>query len=379
MKKYKKICWALLSVFIVVFIGGLITFNSNIEKPELRPTGGNTFAKATVLEVLTDNTNISEDGEMEGNQTVKIEIKSGKYKGQECEANSPNSNHSGANCKEGTKVIVLVNEGDDGQLVASVYNYDRGMILWILIGLFLVVLCLIGGKKGAASALGLIFTFICIFGLYIPMMYAGVSPFLAATITAVIVTIVVMVLIGGWTYKTLCAIIGTICGVVIAGGLAALFGYIGKISGLNVDDMETLAYVAQNSKLDVGGILFSGILIASLGAVMDVSMSVASAISEISETSPNISRKQLFQSGIHVGRDMMGTMSNTLILAFAGSSINTLIIIYSYNMQYLEYMNRYDIGIELLRGITGSMGVILTVPLVSFIASFLMNKNHMDN
>ena len=133
-----------------------------------------------------------------------------------------------------------------------------------------------------------------------------------------------------------------------------------------------MAYIAQNSRLDVSGVLFSGILIASLGAVMDVSMSVASTIAEIRANSPDLGKGELFRSGINVGRDMMGTMSNTLILAFAGSSINTLIMIYSYSMPYLEYMNGYEIGIELLRGISGSLGVILTVPFVSFISAMLM-------
>ena len=374
MKKFEKICRLVTAALLAAFTGWLIMFNGSIEKTELRPTGGNTFARATVLEVLEDNTNISEEGELEGNQKVRIKITSGEYKGEECEATSPNSNHSGAYCKEGTKVIILVNKGDSGQVVASVYNYDRGTALWVLIGMFIAVLCLTGRKQGIASAAGLIFTFLCIFFMYIPMMYVGYSPFFAAAVTSIIVTIVVMLLIGGWSCKTLCATAGTVCGVLIAGGLAAIFGHFGHISGLNVEDMETLAYIAQNSKLDVGGVLFSGILIASLGAVMDVGMSVSSTISEIQETNPEISRRQLFKSGIHVGKDMMGTMSNTLILAFAGSSINSLIIIYAYNMPYFEYMNRYDIGIELLRGITGSMGVILTVPFVSFIASVFMYK-----
>ena len=203
-------------------------------------------------------------------------------------------------------------------------------------------------------------------------MYIGVSPFGAATLTAVLVTVVVMFLIGGWSYKTLCSILGTIAGVLISGVIAAVFGHFSHISGLNVSDVETLAYIAQNSRLDVSGVLFSGILIASLGAVMDVSMSVASTIAEIRANSPDLGKGELFRSGINVGRDMMGTMSNTLILAFAGSSINTLIMIYSYSMPYLEYMNGYEIGIELLRGISGSLGVILTVPFVSFISAMLM-------
>ena len=158
--------------------------------------------------------------------------------------------------------------------------------------------------------------------------------------------------------------------------MAYLFGKLGHLIGLNADDVETLAYVAQNSKLDVGGVLFSGILIASLGAVMDVSMSISSTIAEIHDANPEFDARRLFKSGINVGKDMMGTMSNTLILAFAGGSINILIITYAYNMSYLEYFNKYDIGIELLRGIAGSMGVILTVPFVSIIASILLKKKN---
>ncbi|WP_448902648.1 YibE/F family protein [Eubacterium sp.] len=374
--KRKKITISSLIIILVIFSVGVLILNSGIKKKALRPTGGNTFAKAVVTKVITSNVNISDEGEMEGNQTVKIKITSGKYKNEECEAQSPYANHTGAFCKKGTHVIILVKKLDTGEFNASVYNYDRGIVQWIMIAAFLGVLCIVGGRRGVASAVGLVFTFVCIIGVYIPMLYIGVSPFISATVTTIMITIVVMMLIGGWTIKTLCAILGTIAGVLVAGGMAYLFGKLGHISGLNADDVETLAYVAQNSKLDVGGVLFSGILIASLGAVMDVSMSISSTIAEIHDANPEFDARRLFKSGINVGKDMMGTMSNTLILAFAGGSINILIITYAYNMSYLEYFNKYDIGIELLRGIAGSMGVILTVPFVSIIASILLKKKN---
>lgn len=376
MDKRKKITISSLIIILVIFSVGVLILNSGIKKKALRPTGGNTFAKAVVTKVITSNVNISDEGEMEGNQTVKIRITSGKYKNEECEAQSPYANHTGAFCKKGTHVIILVKKLDTGEFNASVYNYDRGIVQWIMIAAFLGVLCIVGGRRGVASAVGLVFTFVCIIGVYIPMLYIGVSPFISATVTTIMTTIVVMMLIGGWTIKTLCAILGTIAGVLVAGGMAYLFGKLGHISGLNADDIETLAYVAQNSKLDVGGVLFSGILIASLGAVMDVSMSISSTIAEIHDANPEFDARRLFKSGINVGKDMMGTMSNTLILAFAGGSINILIITYAYNMSYLEYFNKYDIGIELLRGIAGSMGVILTVPFVSIIASILLKKKN---
>ncbi|HEX3026925.1 MAG TPA: YibE/F family protein [Clostridia bacterium] len=202
----------------------------------------------------------------------------------------------------------------------------------------------------------------------------GVSPFWAASLAAAVITCMTMFLIGGWSSKTVCSIVGTLAGILAAGLTAQLFGTLAHISGLNVSEFEVLAYIGMYSKLNVSEVLFSGILISSLGAVMDISMSVASVVSEIHCTAPELSAKELFQSGMRVGRDMMGTMSATLILAYAGGSINTLIIIYAYSMPYLQYINGYDIGINILSGISGAIGVILTVPFVSAVSAFIMTR-----
>ena len=122
------------------------------------------------------------------------------------------------------------------------------------------------------------------------------------------------------------------------------------------------------------GKFIAGILIASLGAVMDVAMSISSTIEEISYQNPELGIKGLFFSGMRVGKDMMGTMSNTLILAFAGGSINTLVFIYAYNYEYLQMINMFDIGIEIIQGVASSMGVILTVPICSFLSACIQGK-----
>ena len=166
--------------------------------------------------------------------------------------------------------------------------------------------------------------------------------------------------------------IGTIIGVIIAAICAAGFGYVAKISGYNVSEVEELVFVANNTELKVGGILFSAILIASLGAVMDVSMSISSTLTEIYNHNKNIGRVELFKSGINVGRDMMGTMSNTLILAFTGGSINTLILNYAYALKHNQIINMYEIGIEIMQGVSGSIAIILSVPLVSIISSYFL-------
>lgn len=281
----------------------------------------------------------------------------------------------GANCVVGTKVIVRISEYD-GNISGSVYGYDRGMVLYILIGLFLICIWLVGGKKGINSIIALIFTFVVIMNMYIPLMYIGVNPFLAAVVSSILIVIISMILIGDFSKKTICAILGTIWGIVIAGMIAIIFGKLAHISGYNVENIETLIYVGQNSKLDIGGLLFLGILMASLGAVMDVDMSVSSTINEVNQIDTKLTSKDLFKSGISVGRDMIGTMSNTLILAFIGNSVNTMVVIYAYAFPYLQVINTYSIGIEILRGIAGTMGVILTVPFVSDISSKIMKKGN---
>ena len=148
----------------------------------------------------------------------------------------------------------------------------------------------------------------------------------AATASVVIITVVTFTLIADWQMKSIGAMLGTVFGVVVSGIIALLFGHFGHVTGYNVDDIENLIYVGQNSKLDIGGMLFSGILIASLGAVMDVAMSVATSLHEIKEKSSDISAKEIFKSGINIGRDMIGTMSNTLILAYVGGSLGLALV-----------------------------------------------------
>lgn len=158
---------------------------------------------------------------------------------------------------------------------------------------------------------------------------------------------------------------------IFAAVAAMAFGKAAGITGYNVSDIEALNYVGQNTKIKIGELLFAGIIISALGAVMDVGMSIASTIQEIYETDKTLSMKRLFVSGINVGRDMMGTMTNTLIFAYVGGAMTTLVINYAYDLSYRQLANSYVIGIEIMQGLSGSLGVVLTVPITALIASFL--------
>ncbi len=321
-KIVKKICIAIISIALIIAFG--ISLN-NVEKTELQSTDGRDFEKATVTEIVSsdysDSTSkdydgsVGEDGSVRaGQQQIKVKIRTGEHKGEILDATSSSSYLYGARCRIGTKVIVIISESDELTTV-SVYNYDRGNQLYMIIAFFLIVLVLIGGFKGFKSAVGLVFTFCCILFVFMPLIYRGVSPIFAAAFVVIITTVVVMYLIDGFTAKSICAIVGTIIGVVLAAVFAFIFGKICHISGYNVDDIESLIYIGEMTDIKVGELMFAGILISALGAVMDVAMSVASTINEIHDKNPKLDTKELFKSGINVGKDMMGTMSNTLILA----------------------------------------------------------------
>ena len=355
-------------LFIAAYIIAISKLN-NIEKTEMVSTVGYSYEKAVVTEVVKDN--LTETGQRVGYQQLKVKLTSGEHKGETYDATSSEGNLFGAVCQAGDKVIVNISISGDTSTV-SVYSKDRIMQVCVFVGIFLLLICIIGGVNGVKSVIGLVFTVISIVYIFLPLIYLGVSPFGAAVFVVVITTIVTMYLIGGVSVKTVASVLGTTAGVIIAGLAAWLFGAAADIDGYNVSNIETLVYVGQNTNIQIGGLLFAGILIAALGAVMDVAMSVSSAICEINDKTGSLTWLELFKSGLHVGRDMMGTMSNTLILAFVGGSLSTLVIDYAYNLPFIQLINSYNIGIEIMQGVAGSIGVILTVPFVALITSILL-------
>lgn len=360
----------LLTLLTLGFLCFLYYLNQ-IEKPPLVNTDGRTFEKAVVHEILEDN--LQENGIRIGDQRVSLNMRSGPFKGQTIDAISPNGLLFGASCVPGMHVTAIVSVAG-GDSVVTVYSRDREPVIYGFCAVFLLILCLVGGKNGFKSACGLVFTVGCIAFLYLPMIYRGFSPFLAAMLIAAVTTAATMYLVGGATKKTVCAILGTVFGVAVAGISAALFGQMAGISGYNVSEVESLLFVGQNTEIRVGELLFSGILISALGAVMDVAMSISSTVNELHVKNPAMSAKELFHSGMTVGRDAMGTMSNTLILAFVGSSLGVLVMDYAYNLPYIQLVNSYSIGIEVMQGVSGSIGIILTVPLVSLVSAVLMGR-----
>lgn len=367
----KAVRYLIYFLLVCVFAVFVIRLNQ-VEKTELVVRTGQIFEKAKVVKILQDN--LEENGTRVGEQKVRVHMLTGVRKGEELDITSSSGYLFGAACKPGMKVIVMQSVAGDST-VASVYTQDRESVIYIFALIYLLALCMIGGKQGIKGCLGLVFTFFCVIFVYLPLVYLKYSPFWTAVFVCFITTLVTMYLIGGPTRKTCAATLGTLAGVVLAGISAWCFSKASGISGYNVSDIETLMTLWNTNRIQVGGLLFSGLLISCLGAVMDVAMSISSAIDEIYKQNSSLTRTELFKAGLRVGRDMMGTDSNTLILAFAGSSVSTLLLDYAYDLPYQQIINSNNIGIAIMQGLAGSFGIVLSVPFTVLICTVLFHKN----
>ena len=358
----------IIAALVVVFTVGLMIHLNGVTKTELVNRTGQTFETGVVVEILQDN--LQEDGSRAGQQTVVVNMTSGEKEGEDLVTTSNSGYLFGAPCEVGMKVVVLQSVSGD-TVITTVYSMDRSNIIIGFAVLYIAALCLVGGMKGVRGALGLIYTFAAIIYIYLPLVYLGYSPFWVSVFICIITTLVTMLLIGGFARKTICATLGTMAGVIIAGATATIFSNMTGVTGWNVSDIESLMTLQQVNGIQVGGLLFSGLLISALGAVMDVAMSISSAMQELHDQNPSMTRMELMSAGMRVGRDMMGTDSNTLILAFAGSSLSMLVLDYAYNLPYLQIINSNNIGIAVMQGLSGSFGIVLSVPATVVMAAYI--------
>ena len=353
----------------IFFILILAAYRLNtMKKSELVTRTGNTYEKGVVQKVLQDN--LQADGTRSGEQVVTVKMTTGVRKGEVIQMTSASGFLFGTACTPGLHVIVVQSVSGDST-VSSVYSRDRGGVILFFGLLYLVALIAVGGRQGLKASAGLIITFFIIIFIWIPLIYLRVSPIRSAVVICALTTILTFWCIGGISRKTITATLGTVSGVVIAGIFAEIFSLATGISGWNVSNIETLLTIWESNRIKVGGLLFAGILISALGAEMDVAMSISSSMQEVCRQNPGISRWELFCAGMRVGRDMMGTDSNTLLLAFVGTEVSQLVLNFAYDLPTAQVLNSNNIGIAVMQGLSGSFGIVLSVPITVLIASWI--------
>lgn len=334
------------------------------------------FAVAEVTDILEDTAEVQDwtEGRRIGQQELEIEVLTGPWKGAVLETPNYLTIYTNVDARVGTRIIVRLDADEQGQpYVLSIPNYNRVPMLLGLMAVFAGLLVLIGRRKGVMALIGLVYTLACLWVILVPMILRGADPVLVTVVIVALTTAASLLLLTGLSRKTLCATLGCVGGVAAAGLFAAAAGTVSPINGFNLPEAEELVLRAADQGLQISGLFVSGILVASLGAVMDVAMSIASACWELRQVDPKLPRTALFRSGMNIGRDAMGTMANTLILAFAGSSLNTLLLCQVYDYPLIQIFNADAIAVEMIRGVAGSIGILLTVPLVALLSARLMS------
>ncbi len=332
------------------------------------------YYKAEVIEIISENLQ-TDSGEFSlGKQELKIQFAEGPYIGQQYNISNYVSRLYNIIATEGKYLVIACYISNDAIAEMSVYNHYRFNFIMILVLLFFVLIIWVGKFKGLRSVISLIFTGITVVYLMLPLLLRGMAPIVAALIVVFLSTLVTLCLVGGFSKKTFNAVIGTLAGVIVATVVAYVFGKLANLSGATMEETEALLYVSETSGLKIKGLLFAGILITSLGAVMDVAMSIASAMHEFIAVNPDLSTKELAHSGMAVGTDMIGTMTNTLILALAGGTLNNFILIFAADMDTVQMLNMDMLCVEILQALAGSVGIVLTVPLTVWCGCMLYRR-----
>lgn len=380
----QKISLLVLAICVVLFVIFYAYANSNQESTSTAAqTSYTEYETARVTSVLSDDSSKSEafENNYTGSQDLMIEITSGQYKGTKMSAINYLGALYGTHLKEGDSVVVAIYTSDDSVNNVTVYEYNRSNWVLVIVGVFILATVLIGGKKGFQSLLGLILTIVCLIFILIPLLMKGFPTILTSLLICIFVAVVSFTLLEGITKKTICAMLGTVLGLV----LAAFFGLISqslvKVHGMRMGDyVDALLQLKQaGTPIELRGLLLGGMLIAALGAIMDVAMSIASSVQELVTVNPSLTRKDIWKSGMNIGKDMIGTMTNTLILAFVGSSFLMVIYIYTLHLPAYELFSSTLVATEIVHSIASSIGVLLSVPLTVLISTFFFASKKATN
>jgi uncharacterized membrane protein len=340
--------------------------------------------RGIVVEIVThmtaDDLGAQPSSMIQERQVVKVRILEGDYEGKEylVENNLGDNEYYNIRVKEDQEIILVVDKTSDIMQV-HISSYVRDKYEMYIVGLFLVLLVVIGRAKGVKSIVTLGITILVILKFMLPLIIKGTSPILVSVIASVIITIFTLFVVSGINEKTMSAILGTLIGVLLSATIAYMVGTMASLTGLNSEESAMLLYLPGEVDLNLQGILFAGIVIGTLGAVMDVSMSISSSMHEIKSIKPDITIKELMESGMNVGRDIMGTMTNTLILAYTGASLPILMIFTAYNSTMTDVLNLDVIATEIIRAITGSIGIVLTIPITAVIAGIFLGRRHKND
>jgi len=274
--------------------------------------------------------------------------------------------------EEGDRVLLIYHEHIN---TFFFMDYERINYIFILGGVFFILVVLLGRMKGFNSIISLAFVCMAIFLILIPAILSGMNIYVTAAIICTYSIISTLLIVVGPNKKAISAILGCLSGVVLAGILMFSMDGIMHLTGLVDSEARSLLNIPLENPINIRAIVFAGIIIGSTGAIMDVAMSISSSLWEVRQAGEASDFRSLFKSGIEIGKDILGTMLNTLILAYIGSSLSIIILMTAGAGSLFDLLNREMIIVEFLRALTGSFGMLLAMPLTAAICGWLFTRH----
>lgn len=315
--------------------------------------------------------------------TFSAQVISGPRKGQVFTAVQQNDPFTPAHQKEiavGDRVLLHSTAGLSGAEAVPgasgwlLGEYVRSDALLMLLAAFLLLILLFGRGKGLNTIVSLGFTCAAVFFVFIPSILSGQNIYLWSVVTCVFVIVMTLLIVAGADRKSLAAGLGCTGGVLFAGLLTVLMDRFLQLTGFLNEESTYLSYLGTERPIDLKAVIFAAIIIGAMGAIMDVSMSISSSLWELREKLGGAPPELLFHSGVTIGRDIMGTMANTLVLAYIGSSLSSVLLLIAYNESALALFNREKIVVEVLQSLTGSFGILAALPLTSLVCALLYGE-----
>ncbi len=268
--------------------------------------------------------------------------------------------------EEGDKVLLYKYEGDNWQFS----EFIRLDPLIVLCGVFFAMVLIFGGKKGVNTLVALVITCLAIFAVFVPAVLSGYNIYFWSLTVCAFVTVSSMIIINGLHKKTFVAIAGSFCGVVVSALLTLLMNRFLKMTGMLDDSYLYLSLLNPDRPINLNAAIFASIVIGALGAVMDIAMDIATSLYEMYSGSA-LKPRQLIKSGFEIGKDMMGTMTTTLILAYIGSSLAVTVLLVAYNASLTELLNKEMVIEEILQSLVGSVSIMVVLPFTTAVAALV--------
>lgn len=331
---------------------------------------------ARVLE--TDNSTIIDTGLVRsGEQTCRLELLGGRFKGQIVEGYNPlnGSLESDKIFTEGDKALVMVAYQDDRITSVNMIDHYRINKELILAGAFILFLILFAGKTGIRAVLSFGITVLMIWKVLVPCYLKGYNPVVAGLFITVVLTILIISLVYGFDRRTWAAVSGAVLGILVTCVLGIVFTGQFKIHGAVMTSSESLLYSGYQD-LNLTRIFMASIFIGASGAVMDLAVDITSAVNEVVEKRPDIGWKEAVRSGMNVGRAAMGTMTTTLLLAYSGGCVALLMVFMAQGIPVYNILNYKYVSAEILDTIAGSFGLVTVAPFTALTAGILLTRDH---